>query len=177
MNYVLGLGNVLMGDDGFGPAVIRAFDAEYTVGPDVEIVDLGTPGLDMTPWLADAEHVIIVDTVNTGQPPGTLRLFVKQELLRHRPSVRVGPHDPGVQDALGALEFAGRGPADVVLLGIVPESVGMDLELTPLVRGMVPAAVDLLVKMLRYFGVTVTRRRCPTPEVRWWTVPETAILH
>ena len=45
--YVLGLGNVLMGDDGFGPAVVQAFEAEYVVGPDVSVIDLGTPGLDL----------------------------------------------------------------------------------------------------------------------------------
>jgi hypothetical protein len=55
--YMLGLGNVLMSDDGLGPAVLRAFEAQYVVGPDVSLVDLGTPGLDLSPWLADAERV------------------------------------------------------------------------------------------------------------------------
>jgi hydrogenase maturation protease len=169
--YVLGLGNVLMGDDGFGPAVVRAFEAAYVVGPDVEVVDLGTPGLDMTPWLADAERVIIVDTVNTGQAPGTLRLYDKQDLLRHAPSVRVGPHDPGVKEALLALDFAGRGPTDVALIGIVPGHVGMNLDLTPAVSAMLSAAVALLAKTLERFGAPIARRDRPIPTKPWYGVP------
>ena len=68
--YVLGLGNVLMGDDGFGPAVVRAFEEQYAVASDVTVVDLGTPGLDLSPWLADAEHVVLVDTVRRRSTAG-----------------------------------------------------------------------------------------------------------
>ena len=76
MTNVLGLGNVLMGDDGFGPAVVRAFENAYAVGPDVLVVDVGTPGLDLTPWLADVDRVIIVDTVKSELPPGALEAAV-----------------------------------------------------------------------------------------------------
>ena len=72
--YVLGLGNVLMGDDGFGPTVVRAFGQRYDAGPEVEVVDLGTPGLDLTPWMSDAWHVVIVDTIKAQLPPGSLRI-------------------------------------------------------------------------------------------------------
>ena len=61
--YVLGVGNVLMGDDGFGPAVVRAFNERYSVGPDVEVIDLGTPGLDLTPWMVDSHHIVTVSTM------------------------------------------------------------------------------------------------------------------
>jgi hydrogenase maturation protease len=169
--YVLGLGNVLMGDDGVGPAIVRAFEAAYVVGAEVEVVDLGTPGLDLTPWLADTERVIIVDTVNTGQAPGTLRLYDKHEVLRHTPSVRVGPHDPGVKEALLALDFAGRGPAAVALIGVVPGRVEMGLDLTPAVRAMIPAAVALLARMLERFGAPVARRARPLPAIPWYRVP------
>ncbi|HEV8347985.1 MAG TPA: HyaD/HybD family hydrogenase maturation endopeptidase [Vicinamibacterales bacterium] len=170
MTYVLGLGNVLMGDDGFGPTVVRAFEAEYAVGPGVEIVDLGTRGLDLTPWLADARQVIIIDTVNTGQAPGTLRVYDKRELMRHVPSARAGPHDPGVKEALLALDFSGRGPSEFALIGVVPLCVEMGVDLTPTIRAMVPAAVELLATMLRLFGAIVMRREQPSPRHPWWTV-------
>jgi hydrogenase maturation protease len=166
---VLGLGNVLMGDDGFGPTVVTAFDAEYLAGPDVAIVDVGTPGLDLTPWLADADAVIIVDTIKSDLAPGTLRLFDKGEILRHAPAARVGPHDPGLKEALLALDFAGRGPRDVDLVGIVPGHVGMTLEMTPQLRAKVPAAVSLVAKLLRRCGAPLTRRRPPLRDVAWWT--------
>src|SRR4029079_13403803 len=79
--YVLSLGNVLMSDDGLGPAVLRAFEQHYVVGPDVLVEDLGTPGLDLSPWLADAERVILIDTVKAPLPPGSIRLYGKVDLL------------------------------------------------------------------------------------------------
>jgi hydrogenase maturation protease len=152
MIYVLGLGNVLMGDDGLGPAAVRAFEAQYAVPADVEVVDLGTPGLDLLPWLADVPRVILVDTVKSDQPPGTMRVYDKADLLRHPPVARVGPHDPGVKDALHALEFAGRAPVEVVVIGVVPARTEIDLELTPAVAAAVPAVVAEIRRTLERFG-------------------------
>jgi len=155
---VLGLGNVLMGDDGVGPAVVNAFEADYTVGPDVQVVDLGTPGLDVLPWLADIDRVILVDTVKTDLPPGTLRIYDKADLLRHVPMARIGPHDPGVKEALLALEFAGRAPGEVVVIGVVPERTEIALDLTPSVAAAVPLAVAAIRETLARFGAAPTRR-------------------
>jgi hydrogenase maturation protease len=169
MIYVLGLGNVLMGDDGFGPAVVRAFEAAYEVGADVEIVDVGTPGLDLMPWLFDAERVIIVDTVKSEAAPGTLRLYDKADILRHAPSVRVSPHDPGVKEALLTLELAGRGPEDVTLIGVVPRDVGMSTDLSQPVYDAIPRAILAIVYTLANLGQSVTRRDAAAPATAWWT--------
>jgi len=155
---VLGLGNVLMGDDGLGPAVVHAFEAEYVVPPGVEVVDLGTPGLDLLPWLADVERVILVDTIKSDLPPGTVRVYEKADLLRHAPTARVGPHDPGVKEALLALEFAGRAPQEVVLIGVVPESTALGLELTSAVKAAVPFALEQIASALAKCGSPARRR-------------------
>jgi len=155
---VLGLGNVLMRDDGLGPAVVRAFEAEYVVPPDVEVVDLGTPGLDLLPWLADVERVILVDTVKSDRPPGTVLVYDKADIMRHAPMQRIGPHDPGVKDALFALEFAGRAPREVVLIGVVPVTTAMGLDLSPPVQAAVADAVEHVARVLRQSGSTLRRR-------------------
>ena len=167
--YVLGLGNVLMGDDGFGPAAVRAFEAEYVVGPTVSVIDVGTPGLDLTPWLADVDRVIIVDTVKSELPPGTLRCFDKADVLRRPPSVRVGPHDPGVKEALLMLEFAGRAPRELRLVGIVPERTEMAVQLSPAVRAALPLAVEAIVTLLVRFGEQPIRRPHPCAAESWWS--------
>jgi hydrogenase maturation protease len=169
MTNVLGLGNVLMGDDGFGPAVVQAFEAEYVVGPDVSVIDVGTPGLDLTPWLADVDRVIIVDTVKSDLPPGTLRVFDKAGVLRRRPSIRVGPHDPGVKEALLMLEFAGRAPREVVLIGVVPERTEMAVHLSPVVRAAVPFAVKAIAALLVRFGERPIRLARPVARNPWWS--------
>jgi hydrogenase maturation protease len=166
--YVLALGNVLMSDDGLGPAVLRAFDEQYVVGPDVSVVDLGTPGLDLSPWFADADRVILVDTVKAALPPGSLRLYSKTDLLDHAPGVRVSPHDPGVKETLLALEFAGRAPREVALIGVVPAVTTMGLELGPAVRAAIPGAVLAVVAALERGGVAVMRRPAPIAHEPWW---------
>jgi hydrogenase maturation protease len=158
VSCVLGLGNVLMSDDGVGPAVVRAFEAEYVVPPGVEVVDLGTPGLDLLPWLADVDRVILVDTIKSDLPPGTVRLYDKADVLRHPPSARVGPHDPGLKEALLALEFAGRAPQEVLLIGVVPESTTMGLELTAAVQAAVPSVLEHIAGALAKFGSPARRR-------------------
>ena len=168
MTYVLGLGNVLMGDDGFGPVVVRAFADEYAVGDTVDIVDLGTPGLDLAPWLVDADRVILVDTVNAKLPPGTLRLYDKADLIRHAPSIRAGPHDPGVKEALLALEFAGRSPRELTLVGVVPARIETGIHLSPAVRAAVPRAVAAIAAALRDAGETVTTATAAQVHHDWW---------
>ncbi len=168
--YVLGLGNVLMGDDGFGPAVIRAFEASYDAGPEVEVIDLGTPGLDLTPWLADADHVVIVDTVKAPLAPGSLRIYDKSDLLREAPFARVGPHDPGVKECVFTLEFAGRAPEHITIVGVVPAVAGMGLELSDPVSAAIPVAVEAIAVALTAHG------HPPRPWIQpivneWWHVP------
>lgn len=148
MIYVLGLGNVLMGDDGFGPAVVRQFEQTCDVPENVEVVDVGTPGLDLMPWFYDAERLIIVDTVKADAAPGTMRLYDKDDLLRHPPSMRTSPHDPGVKEALWTLELAGRGPKEVTLIGVVPESVELTTDISETVRAQIPVALAAINRAL-----------------------------
>ena len=168
--YVLGLGNVLMGDDGFGPAAVRAFNERYDVGPDVEVVDLGTPGLDLTPWMVDSHHIIIVDTVKSAGEPGTLRTYDKADLMKSAPFARTGPHDPGVKECVFTLEFAGRAPEHITVVGAVPGTVGMSIELTPALEAAVPLAADAIAAALLEHGDEVRLKAAgqmldATP---WW---------
>jgi hydrogenase maturation protease len=165
--FVLGLGNVLMGDDGLGPSVIRRFEAEYVCDSGVEVVDLGTPGLDLLPWLIDAERVILVDTVKSYRPPGSVIVYDKADIMRHAPMQRIGPHDPGVKDALFALDFAGRAPREVILVGVVPATTAMGLELSPVVATAVQRAIEEVVRALAAAGVTVRRRARAELSLSW----------
>jgi hydrogenase maturation protease len=149
--------------------VLRTFEEQFSVGPDVTVMDLGTPGLDLSPWLADADRIVLIDTVKAPLPPGTLRVYTKADLLRRAPDVRVSPHDPGVKETLLNLEFAGRCPGDLVLVGIVPAVTTMGLELSPAVAAAVPAAVDAVVAALERFGVVVTRRARVVAQAPWWS--------
>ena len=173
---VIGLGNVLMGDDAFGPWVAQVLLAEYDFLPDVSVEDLGTPGLDLIPYVADLEALVLVDTVRSDAAPGSIRLYRRDALLRHAPAARLSPHDPGVKEALLTAEFAGVGPRDVLLVGAVPQDSAMGVRLSNPLRAAVPRAVDEVLAELARLGRPATRRIEPQPADVWWEAEPAALL-
>ena len=165
---VVGLGNVLMGDDGLGPTVVRTLEAGFDFPPEVTVLDLGTPGLDLTPYLAGRDAVIIVDTVNATGQPGELRTYRRDELLAHAPGPRVSPHDPGLKEALLTLEFAQDAPREVLLVGIIPASVDRGTELSAAVATAIGPAVAAVLGELDRLGAPAVRKADPVEPDLWW---------
>ena len=168
---VIGLGNVLMGDDAFGPWVVQTLLAEYEFPKGVSVEDLGTPGLDLMPYVTDLEALVLVDTVRAPAPPGTVRVYRRDDLLKHPPQARLSPHDPGVKEALLTAEFAGRGPREVLLVGAVPEDTAMGVHLTQKLREAVPVAIAEVLRELERLGYPAARRGTPLAPDIWWASP------
>lgn len=171
MIRVLGMGNVLMGDDGFGPFVVRVLEAAYECPEGVEFVDVGTPGLDLTPYLLDADAVIFVDTVSSRGTPGELRTYERADILKHPPQLRTGPHDPALKEALLTVAAAGAGPARVLLIGVIPQWIATGVVLSPRVEASVDRAVTAIVQALAGLGVRLVRRDPPADADVWWARP------
>jgi hydrogenase maturation protease len=165
---ILGLGNVLMGDDGFGPFVVEALGAGYDFAENVTVLDVGTPGLDLAPFLMGADTVIVLDTVRSDGPPGTLRLYRRHEILKHAPQQRLGPHDPGLKQALLTLDFAASGPRDVLLVGVSPETTAPLARLSSAVRNAVPVAVHAVLAELERLDARAAERVGVTWPIPWW---------
>lgn len=165
---VLGLGNVLMGDDGFGPFVARQFHARYDYPEWVSVTDAGTPGLDLIPLLDEATAVVVVDTIRLDEPPGTLRLYRREHLLAVAQAQRLSPHDPGLLETLQTLEFRGGGPSEVLLVGVVPESCELGPGLSVAARGAAERAVAALADQLRQLGVSLQDRQEQLDPGIWW---------
>src|ERR1019366_8381629 len=84
---VVGIGNVLLGDDGFGPLAVEMFRCMYECGPNVEILDLGTPGLDLAPYLYAADLVVVADAVHAQEKPGTLCIYCRRRHVPVQPNL------------------------------------------------------------------------------------------
>jgi hydrogenase maturation protease len=174
---VVGLGNVLMGDDALGPHVATLLDAWYEWPEDVEVVELGTQGVELTPFVRDVESLIVVSSVHHGGAPGTLRRLEKREVMdpglpAATPSLRMSPYEPHIRVHVQKLEWMGAAPRDVWVVGAAPESVELIGGLTPAVRAALPAVVDEVLAILRGLGVE-PRARDPRPAVRpWWETRE-----
>jgi hydrogenase maturation protease len=165
---VIGIGNVLTGDDAVGPHVVRVLEATHAFPDGVEIVDAGTPGYDLTGFLVGMDAALLVDAVKARGEPGELRVYEKAELLSRRPVLATSPHEPGVREALLTAEFAGLAPAVVRLVGVIPEATETGIGLSPAVRAAVPAAVERLVSELAALGVAAQRREPPARPDLWW---------
>jgi hydrogenase maturation protease len=165
---VLGVGNVLMSDDGLGPFAVRVLEAEYELSEAVEALDVGTPGLDFTPYLADADAVIVVDTVRSDAAPGTVKLYNREQLLATPPLPRTSPHEPGLREALMATELTDCSPEELLLVGVVPESNAAGPGLTDTVREAVPDALAAVIDELKRLGASVEARKQPLDPDIWW---------
>ncbi len=165
---VFGLGNILMADDGLGSYVIKVLEALYEFPPDVEVLDAGTPGLELSTILEDSGALIIVDTVRADGDPGTVKTYRREEILRHPPAQRITPHDPGLKETLLVLELQGETPPEVLVVGVVPGSVDYGVGLTDSVRDAVPDAVAAIVEELERLGHPALARDPPLAPDIWW---------
>jgi hydrogenase maturation protease len=157
-----------MRDDGFGPYVARVLEALYEFPHDVEVIDVGTPGLDLTPYLLDTEAVIFIDTVTANGEPGDTRTYDRDEILKYPPQARTGPHDPALKEALLTVDAAGAGPKVVKLIGVIPDWVATGVTLSPAVSRAVTPVVRMVIDELDALGVPAMPRAVPqTPQI-WW---------
>jgi len=148
---VLGLGNVLLSDDGLGPVTLARIERDYQLPSQVRLVEGGTLGLMLLDELAQAAHVILVDAVATGAPPGTL-VRLDGDAVRDAVRDRLSVHQVGVADLLDAARLIGRYPDSVVLLGLAPGSIGFGIERTNAVQEALGTLVSAVVQEVASLG-------------------------
>jgi hydrogenase maturation protease len=157
-----------MGDDGFGPLAVEMFRCKCECGPNVEILDVGTPGLDLAPYFYGADLVIIADAVNADEVPGTLRIYCEAELMGRQAQLRLTDHDPGLPELVAHLSLAGETPSELIIVGVVPQSCKFGEGVSPAVLTASSAAVDSIAGLLRERGIDCSRRPAPTVPNLWW---------
>ena len=149
---VLGLGNRLESDEALGGLVVeRLQDDPSLLAPlpapdDVELVDGGTVGLGLIPYLTGLDGLVVVDAINAGVPPGTLIDLEGSTLMRHEQVMSV--HDLGAGELLGALHVMEAWPRRVRVVGLEPQAIELGLELTEPVAAGVPGLLDRIVEHL-----------------------------
>jgi len=154
---VLGIGNLVMSDDGVGVKVVQQLQREYCFAENVEVLDGGTLGLDLLPKLEGVDHLIVVDAVETGGKPGTCVRLAGEELPIAL-ETKVSPHQMGLKDLLSVAELLGHSPGEMVLVGVQPGSIEMDTELTPPVEAVLQLLVDNVLNELTKIGLSYSRR-------------------
>ena len=151
---VLGVGNILLSDEGIGVRAIEKLQLDYVLPPEVVVVDGGTTGMEMLDDLSNADHIIIIDAVRSGKAPASIvRLADEQVPVFFK--TKLSPHQIGLSDVLATLAFIGEQPGGVTVIGVEPVSLETGMSLSPQVEARLPELMDLVVTELRELGVVV----------------------
>jgi hydrogenase maturation protease len=148
---VLGVGSPLMGDDGLGLAALEALRSGWTFDPPVELVDGGTWGMMLLPQIEEAKRLLIVDAIRAGGRPGEL-VELDREALPRGLGTKLSPHQIDLREVLALADLRGRLPEDSAALGLEPDRVEMDAELSECAAASLPALVDRIIALLRSWG-------------------------
>lgn len=170
---ILGVGNALLSDDAFGPCTLRALERGWDWPPEVELIDVGTAGFDLTMHLVGRRRVVLLDAVRVDGAPGTLVEWDRAALLATPLAgrTRLLPHEPGIREALATAELMRGLPDAVVLVGAVPASTGMGTALDPAVVRACGAAADRVVAIVTAWGHPPADRAAGAPDLDWWRAP------
>lgn len=153
---VIGLGNPLMGDDGFGLVALARLRDEWTL-EGVELADGGTWGMSLLPLIEDSERLVLLDAIAAGAVPGEVVVLERDRLPIYL-TRKLSPHQVDLSDVLAAAEWRGKLPAETVAIGVQPQSVALGLELSPAVDRAVDAAVGVVIARLVQWGHRCERR-------------------
>jgi hydrogenase maturation protease len=151
---LLGLGGILMRDEGAGVHAVRFIKEHYEIPPGLEIVDGGTSGLDLLAFIENRDRVLVVDAVNFGKHPGYIGVLNNQEIPVHF-GCKDSLHHLGLMDVLAAAQLLDAAPKETCLIGIQPSSIEMGLELSGIIQAKLGELVDQVITRLRDWGLTV----------------------
>lgn len=148
---ILGLGNILIEDEGVGIAAIEYVRQHYQLPADIELLDGGTSGMALLDDLRHRSKLIVVDAVNTGAAPGTLVVLKGDEVPAFFRS-KVSPHQLALSDVLAALTLTGDKTADITVIGVVPASLKTRIGLSRLVGAQLKPLADHIIAELESAG-------------------------
>lgn len=154
---VLGLGNILLSDEGVGVRIVEALSASHDLPDGVEVLDGGTSGMDLLDMVAERDCLIVADAVNAAGPPGRL-IRLEGENIKVLFETRFSPHQLGLSDMLAALCLIDKAPCRVVIIGVVPQNLSLGLDLSRAAAGGCDTAVTMIVDELTRLGAAPTPR-------------------
>ncbi|MDP2824263.1 MAG: HyaD/HybD family hydrogenase maturation endopeptidase [Sulfuritalea sp.] len=156
---VLGIGNLLWADEGFGVRCVERLAAEWVVPQGVTAMDGGTQGLYLLPYVQAARRLIVFDAIDYGLPPGTMKCVEGDQVPRFMGAKKMSLHQTGFQEVIAAADLTGHLPEDMLLIGVQPEELDdYGGSLRPIVKQRLGEAVAMAVAQLRDWGLTIEQR-------------------
>ena len=156
---VLGIGNLLWADEGFGVRAVQELHRRWRFPQRVSLVEGGTQGFNLLSHVQDADRMIVFDAIDYGLPPGTLKVLSNDQVPRFMGSKKLSLHQTGFQEVLGVADLTGRLPVELVLIGVQPE----DMEdyggrIRPVVKAQIQPALEIALDTLKRWGCKADAR-------------------
>jgi hydrogenase maturation protease len=148
---VLGIGNILLQDEGLGVHVVERLQARWLLPRQVQVLDGGTSGMTLLDDIAACDHLLIIDCARLDGPPGTIHEFQGNAVPAFFQQ-RISPHQIGLSDLMAAAALIDALPGELSLIAVEPESIELGTELTATGERACEAALDLVLKRLGQLG-------------------------
>jgi hydrogenase maturation protease len=152
---LMGIGNILLQDEGVGVHVIKEIEKRYSFEPSIEIIDAGTLGLEIMYMLQDGvDNLLVVDAVMGGKPPGSLYVFRNEEVKKHYLKNKLSAHEVGFSEVLALLDLIGKPVKEnLILVGIEPVSFDVSLELHEKTASKMEDLIKTVLQELQNIGI------------------------
>jgi hydrogenase maturation protease len=149
---VLGIGNLIMQDEGAGIHVIRKLEKEYSFQPEIEIIDGGTSGSELYGFFEDNDKMIIVGAVDFDEEPGFIGSIEKDDILK-RLNTKMSMHNLGLTDVLSHVKLLDIEPSEIFLIGIQPAIIELHDELSETVLTKIDRIIEVIIMKLAEWDV------------------------
>ena len=154
---VLGIGNVILRDEGLGVRVVEYLDARYEFPDSVQLVDGGTLGIELTQYVTGTRRLLVIDSINGGREPGTLFTIRGADVMAHFQD-KLSAHEVGIQDLLALLSVTGREIPEIAVVGAQPYEVEAGVGLTEPMMKVFPRVADRAMDILKSWGIQPKER-------------------
>jgi len=151
---VLGVGNLVLSDEGFGIHVIRELESRYSFDPSIELIDGGTAGISLMGLIEGLKKLIVIDCLDLDEPPGSIRVFDKKDII-NAPGVRFSPHQIGLLEVLDLLKMNDNSPNYIKFIGVVGRDISPGIRLSKPLQDALPKVCELVLGLLRGFNIKI----------------------
>ncbi|NPA40104.1 MAG: HyaD/HybD family hydrogenase maturation endopeptidase [Thermodesulfobacteria bacterium] len=151
---VLGIGNILLNDEGIGVVVLQELQKRFYFDESVELVDGGTGGLLLLQFIEEAEKLLVIDAITCGGKPGTIYKFNAKEIPEEVVE-KISMHEVSFIDILNLCKIRNKLPSEVVIIGVEPKSLEMEGRLSKEVKAKIPELIDEVISQLKEWNVKV----------------------
>lgn len=163
---ILGIGNVLWADEGFGVRCVETLNERYSFGDNVKVMDGGTQGIYLVQHVQSADVLVVFDAIDYGLEPGTMKIIHDDDVPKFMGAKQMSLHQTGFQEVLAMSEFTGSYPEKLILIGCQPvELEDFGGSLREPVRAQIEPALKIALDYLAQFGVVPRENDTPATEL------------